>query len=102
MHIVQVYIEVKPDCIEDFIEATIMNAKASLNEPGIARFDILQDQSDPNLIVLNEVYRTPMAPAKHKETEHYNRWKETVANMLVSPRTRKLYNNIFPKDDAWD
>ena len=102
MYIVHVFVEVKPDRIEDFIEATRQNARESINEPGISRFDILQDQDSPAQFVMVEVYRTPEDPARHKETAHYNQWKDTVADMMAIPRIKRVFDNIYPDDEAWD
>jgi quinol monooxygenase YgiN len=67
----------------------------SAQEPGIARFDVLQQEDDPTRFVLVEVYKTPDAPAKHKETAHYNRWREVAEPMMSAPRTRALYHEVF-------
>ena len=101
MYIVHVHVHVKPDQIEAFKAATLENARNSLKEPGIARFDIIQQADDPTRFVLVEVYRTPEDPAKHKETAHYNRWREIAEPMLAEPRTRTIYTNVFPDDKAW-
>jgi quinol monooxygenase YgiN len=102
MLIVNVHVRVKPEFSEAFEAATLANARASVQEPGIARFDILRDQNDPQHFLLTEVYRTPEAPAQHKETEHYRIWKETVAGMMSSPRTKEIFENIFPDETGWD
>lgn len=102
MYIVQVFVQVKPDYQDKFIDATIINAKASILEPGIARFDVLMDTNDPNSFVLLEVYRTKDDPAKHKKTDHYMHWKNTVEDMIAVPRTKKVYENIFPGESGWD
>ena len=102
MHIVHVYVHVKPECVQDFIHATLENARNSVQEPGIARFDVVQQQDDPTRFVLVEVYRTPEDPAKHKETAHYAAWAEAVAEMLAEPRSKNLYTNCFPGDQGWD
>jgi len=101
MYIVHVHVHVKPDQIEAFKAATLENARNSLKEPGIARFDVIQQADDPTRFVLAEVYRTPEDPAKHKETAHYNRWREIAEPMLVEPRTRTIYANVFPADRDW-
>ena len=101
MLIVQVYVHVKSDSIEAFRAATIDNATHSVQEPGIARFDVLQQQDDPTRFLLTEVYRSVEATAAHKETEHYKRWRDTVADMMASPRTSVKYANICPTDEAW-
>lgn len=101
MLIVYVFIEVKPEFVDEFVDATLANASASVKEPGIARFDVLQDLDDPTKFVLNEVYRSAEAPAAHKETAHYLRWKDTVADMIVSPRTKRVFHNLFSADEEW-
>lgn len=101
MVIVHVHIHVKPEVLDDFIEATIENARNSLREPGIARFDFIQNLDDPTKFVLIEVYRTPDDPAAHKETAHYNIWREKVANMMAEPRRSVKYANVFPDDRGW-
>ena len=102
MIIAHVFVLVKEDRIEDFIGATIENAQNSLKEPGIARFDFIQEQEDPTRFVLVEVYRTPEDPAKHKETEHYKTWRDTVADMMAEPRTAIKYLNVYPDEMGWD
>ncbi len=102
MHIVQVFIHVKLDQVEAFKAASLENAKNSLKEPGIARFDFLQQADDPTRFVLVEVYRTPEDAPKHKETAHYDRWRELVEPMLAEPRSRMIYSNIFPDEKGWD
>ena len=101
MLIVHVFVHVKPDQIEAFKTATIENAQHSLTEPGIARFDIIQQKDDPDHFVLIEVYRTEDDPARHKETEHYKKWRDTVADMMAEPRKSLKYSNIFPDDHSW-
>ncbi len=102
MLIVNVFVQVKPDCLDAFLTATLENAKNSLMEPGIARFDVLQCPDDPNQIMLNEVYRTREDTGKHKETTHYQVWKEAVEEMMAAPRTKKIFHNIFPDEVGWD
>ena len=101
MYIVHVHVHVKPDQVEAFKAATLENARNSLKEPGIARFDVIQQADDPTRFVLIEVYRTADDPARHKGTTHYNRWRETVEPMLAEPRTRTVYDNLFPEDKDW-
>lgn len=101
MYIVHVYVHVKPDMVEAFKAATIENARHSVQEPGIARFDVIQSQDDPTRFVLVEVYRSEADPAKHKETAHYNAWREAAEPMLAEPRTRAIYANVFPDDPGW-
>ena len=99
--IVHVHVHVKPEHVDAFREATLANARASVKEPGIARFDVCQDTEDPTRFVLVEVYRTPQAPAAHKETAHYLTWRDTVAPMMAEPRTARRYVNCFPDDAGW-
>jgi autoinducer 2-degrading protein len=101
MHIVHVFCHVKPEHVEAFKQACIDNARNSVQEPGIARFDVIQQQDDPARFVLVEVYRTADDPARHKETAHYARWRDAVADMMVEPRSSVKYANIFPDDRGW-
>lgn len=101
MFIVHVFVHVKSDKVEDFKSATIENARNSLEEPGIARFDVIQQQNDPSRFVLVEVYRTTSDPARHKETPHYQKWRETVEEMMMAPRQSVKYQNIFPSEEGW-
>jgi len=98
MLMVQVQVRVKPQCVEAFRQATLANARASVQEPGIARFDVLQQQDNPTRFVLVEVYRTAQDPARHKDTAHYQKWRDTVADMMAEPRTSVKYTNIFPAE----
>jgi len=101
MYIVHVHVHVKPEYVEAFREASLANARASVQEPGIARFDVLQSTDDPTRFVLVEVYRTPEAAAAHKETAHYKTWRDTVADMMAEPRSGLKYTNCFPDDQGW-
>ncbi len=101
MYIVHVFVHVKPEHLDAFQAATIENARNSVQEPGIARFDVIQQADDPARFVLVEVYRTPADPAKHKETAHYNKWRGVCESMLAEPRTRIVYGNVFPDDNGW-
>lgn len=101
MHIVHVHVQVKPGCEEAFLEVTLANARNSVREPGIARFDVLRETADPARFVLVEVYRDADAPARHKETAHYAVWRDTVAGMMAAPRTSVKYANLFPDDGGW-
>jgi len=101
MLIVHVHARVKPELIEAFKEATITNARHSVQEPGVARFDVIQQADDPARFVLVEVYRTSDAPAQHKETAHYIIWRDAVTPMMAEPRTSVKYSNLFPADDGW-
>ena len=101
MFIVQVHVHVAPASVDAFKAATIENAAASLQEPGIARFDVLQQQDDPTRFLLVEVYRTLADPARHKETAHYQRWREAVEPMMAEPRRSVKLDNVFPADPGW-
>jgi quinol monooxygenase YgiN len=101
MLVVLVQVHVKPECLEAFREATTENARNSLQEPGIARFDLLQQADDPTRFLLVEAYRTPEAPAAHKATAHYATWRDTVAPMMAEPRTSVKYGNLFPGDGEY-
>jgi len=102
MFIVHVFVHVKPGQVEAFKAASIDNASNSLQEPGVARFDVIQQQDDPARFLLVEVYRTAADPAKHKETTHYKKWRDTVAEMMVEPRSAIKYDNVYPDEDGWD
>ena len=101
MLVVHVHVVVNPDDVDAFRDATLENARQSVKEPGIARFDVIQQQDDPTRFVLVEVYRTPEDPGRHKETAHYATWRDTVAPMMASPRTSVKYSNRFPDDAGW-
>lgn len=100
MLITHVQVHVKPEDIDEFNRATIENARESIGEPGIARFDVLQQVDDPTRFLLVEVYRDEDAPTRHKETTHYARWRELVSGMMASPRTSVNYANVFPLDEG--
>jgi (4S)-4-hydroxy-5-phosphonooxypentane-2,3-dione isomerase len=101
MNIVLVHVHVKPEFMEAFKQATIENAVQSVKEEGIARFDVIQQADDPARFILVEVYRTAEASATHKETAHYLKWRDTVAEMMAEPRQGIKYGNIYPKDSDW-
>jgi quinol monooxygenase YgiN len=100
MLVVQVHVHVKPDSIDAFIAATVENAQHSNQEPGIAGFYLVQQQDDPSRFVLVECYCTPEAPAAHKETAHYAKWRDAVAPMMAEPRSSVKYTGIFPSGDG--
>ena len=102
MLVIHVFVQVKPECAEAFRAATVRNATASLTEPGVARFDVVQQADDPSRFVLVEVYRTPDDPARHKQTAHYARWRDEVEPMMAAPRTSIKFSNVFPGEDGWD
>jgi autoinducer 2-degrading protein len=101
MFIVHVFVHVKPEFVAAFKVASLENARNSVQEPGIARFDVIQQQDDSTRFVLVEVYRTPDDPARHKETAHYLKWREAVADMMAEPRSSVKYDNVFPDDAGW-
>ncbi len=101
MLIVHVHVKVKPESVEAFRQATVENARSSVKEPGIARFDVIQQSDDPTRFVLVEVYRTEDAPARHKETAHYLKWRDAAAGMIAEPRTSVKFRNLFPDDNGW-
>jgi (4S)-4-hydroxy-5-phosphonooxypentane-2,3-dione isomerase len=101
MQIVLVHVHVKPEFVEAFQKASIDNASNSVKEAGIARFDVIQQADDPTKFMLVEVYTTTDAQAAHKETVHYARWRDTVAEMMAEPRQGIKYTNIFPTDENW-
>jgi (4S)-4-hydroxy-5-phosphonooxypentane-2,3-dione isomerase len=101
MLVVHVQVHTKPESIDAFKAATLANARESIKEPGIARFDIVQQQDDPTRFVLVEVYRSAQAPAAHKETKHYAIWRDSVAPLLAEPRSSVKFTNVFPDDQVW-
>ena len=102
MLVVHVFVHVKADTVEAFRAASLENARNSVQEPGVARFDVIQQQDDPTRFVLVEVYRTAEDPAKHKATAHYRTWRDTVAEMMAEPRSSIKYANVFPDESGWD
>jgi len=101
MLVVQVHVHVKAADVEAFIAATRQNSAESLKEPGIARFDVIQQADDPTRFVLVEVYRDVQANAAHKETSHYATWRDVVAPMMAEPRSSVKFTNVFPVDEGW-
>ena len=101
MLVVHVHVHVKPESIDAFKQATLANARESIKEPGITRFDVVQQQDDPARFVLIEVYRSGEASAAHKETKHYQIWRDAVAPMMAEPRSGVKFTNIFPDDKGW-
>ena len=99
--VVHVQVQVKAEYIDAFVAATLENARQSLREPGIARFDVAQDLSDPTRFVLVEVYANQDAPAEHKRTAHYATWRDTVADMMAEPRTSSKFRGLFPERARW-
>ena len=101
MLIVHVHVQVVPDGVEAFRRASLANAAASIQEPGVARFDVIQRQDDPARFVLIEVYRSAAAAAAHKETAHYATWRDAVAPLMAEPRSSVKYDAVFPGEDGW-
>jgi quinol monooxygenase YgiN len=101
MLIVHVLVHVKTEFVEAFRDATIENASHSVREAGIARFDVVQQSDDPTRFILIEVYRDESANSGHKETAHYAKWRDSVAPMMVEPRQRTTFSNVFPDDSGW-
>jgi (4S)-4-hydroxy-5-phosphonooxypentane-2,3-dione isomerase len=99
MQVVHVHVQVKPESIEAFRQATVENARNSVREPGIARFDVIQDVSNPAHFVLIEIYRDSEAAAQHKTTAHYQKWRDAVAEMMAEPRTSTHFRSVFPDDE---
>jgi (4S)-4-hydroxy-5-phosphonooxypentane-2,3-dione isomerase len=100
LHVVLVNAHVQPHLVEAFRQATLANARESVREPGVARFDVVQEADDPTRFILVEAYRGPAAAVAHKETAHYQRWRDTVASMMAEPRTGKKYLNVT-EDNTW-
>ncbi len=101
MLVVHVHVRVKPECIEAFKQISLANARESVREPGIARFDVVQQDDDPSRFVLVEVYRNTEAPAAHKLTPHYAAWRDAVASMMAEQRFSVKFHNLFPDDPGW-
>ena len=99
--VIHVDIAVVPEQLDAFLAASEQNAVASRNESGIVRFDVLSDRADPNHVVLVEIYRDAAAAAAHKDTTHYQLWRDTVAPMMARPREAARYINTSPDDPAW-
>ena len=97
MLIVHVHVHVKPESVEVFKAATLVNARNSVLEPGVLRFDVVQQADDPTRFVLIEIYRDAAAQAAHKETQHYPIWRDTVASMMAEPRSSVKFNSVFPE-----
>lgn len=102
MLIVHVHVHVKSDSVEAFKSATVHNAGHSLKEPGVIRFDVVQQEDDPTRFVLIEVYRTEEDPARHKKTTHYAKWRDTVESMMAEPRSAVRFACVYPKEDGWE
>lgn len=102
MIIVHVHVHVRPEAVEPFRAATLANARASVREPGVVRFDVIQQADDPTRFVLVEIYRDGEAPAAHKATAHYAAWRDAVADMMAGPRSSTRYEAVFPAGEAWE
>jgi autoinducer 2-degrading protein len=96
MLIVHVHVRVRAGRTADFLAATLVNARASLHEPGVLRFDVIQDHDDPGHVVLVEVYRDAAAAAAHKQEPRYATWRDTVAGMMAQPRASTRFSAVFP------
>ena len=101
MLVVHVHVHVLPGHLEAFLAETRRNSGASLQEPGVRRFDVLQDEGDPAHVVLDEVYVDQAAVDAHKQTEHYARWRDTVAGMMAQPRSSTRFTAVAPGEDGW-
>ncbi len=102
MFIVHVFVQVKLEGVDAFKAATLENARNSVQEPGVARFDVIQQKDDSTRFVLVEVYRTPDDATRHKDTDHYKVWRDAVADLMAEPRSSIKYDNVFPGEDGWD
>ena len=102
MLIVHVFVHVKPDAVDAFATATLENARNSVQEPGVVRFDVIQHDDDPTRFTLVEIYRTPADPARHKDTAHYLAWRDTVEPMMAEPRRNAKYRALFPEETRWE
>jgi quinol monooxygenase YgiN len=102
MLLVHVYVHVTPGSESAFLDATEVNARSSLDEPGVLRFDVLRDADSPERFILVELYRDSDAAAAHKTTAHYATWRDTVADMMAEPRSSQKYTPIFPSEaERW-
>lgn len=102
MLIIHVHVRVKSDSLDAFRAASLANARSSVQEPGVVRFDVLQQEDDPTRFLLLEIYRTPEDPARHKETAHYATWRDTVESMMAEPRRSVRYRALFPEPNEWE
>ena len=102
MLIVHVHVRVKEGQVQAFRSASLENARNSVREPGVVRFDVIQQQDDPTRFILQEIYRTPEDPARHKETSHYAAWRDTVESMMAEPRHSVRYQAVFPHPEGWE
>jgi (4S)-4-hydroxy-5-phosphonooxypentane-2,3-dione isomerase len=101
LFIIHVQVRVLPDAVETFRAATLANARGSVNEPGCARFDVVQDADDPTRFVLLEAYRSAEAREDHRKTAHYLAWRDAVAPLMAEPRSARTFTNVHPDDAGW-
>src|SRR4029077_4655851 len=103
MLVVHVHVRIRPERVEEFLAATLTNARASLGEPGVLRFDVIQDEADPAHVVLVAGYRGGGDSAAHKLTPHYAAWRDAVAEMMAEPRASTRFSAVFPPDgEGWE
>ena len=102
MLIVHVHVHVTAESVDAFREATLENARNSVQEPGVVRFDVIQQADDARRFVLVEIYRTADDPARHKETAHYAAWRDAVEPMMAEPRRSVKYQELFPEAARWE
>ena len=102
MLIVHVFVHVKADAVDTFTAATLENARNSVREAGVVRFDVVQQEDDPTRFLLIEIYRTPADPARHKETAHYATWRDAVEPMMAEPRRSMKYRALYPESAEWE
>lgn len=101
MHIVFVHVHVKPEMVAQFIEITSENVRNSIKEAGVVRFDFLQQAEDPTKFTLAEVYYTPEDQQKHRDTRHYQAWRDAAVDMMAGPRVGVKFKNLIPSDEDW-
>jgi len=101
MYIVHVHVHIKTEQADAFRQASIENAQNSVREPGIIRFDVLQQMDDPTRFILVEIYRTPEDQVRHRETPHYQKWRDRVADWMAEPRVGIKFQPVFPEEAAW-
>ena len=102
MLIVHVHVRVRPEYVDAFAAATLENARNSVREPGVVRFDVVQLADDPTTFLLMEIYRTPEDPARHKATAHYAAWRDAVEPMMAAPRSSEKFRALFPEPAGWE
>ena len=102
MHIIHVDLTVKPDKVDAFVEATLDNARGSVEEPGCIRFDVFQTADDPTRFRLDEVYCDEAALAEHRETIHYRAWATAMEDILAAPRSKVVFKSVYPGEEGWE